>query len=125
LDKKESKLPVDACESQEISRREALAKLAKYSAYTAPAVMTLMASRPSMAQITSCSIGTTDGEGIPGDPIPGQPVDPSGATEPNDHPGDIAKQEDSEGVSGDPNSKDTDDVPVIINDTSADCSYIR
>jgi hypothetical protein len=34
----------------DVSRREALAKLAKYSAYTAPTVVTLLAARPSMAQ---------------------------------------------------------------------------
>ena len=55
----------------EISRREALRKLAKFSAYTAPTVVTLLASRPSLAQLTSAQCAAAQAMGQD-DTAPGQ-----------------------------------------------------
>lgn len=56
----EENTKADCLDTNEISRREALAKMAKFSAYAAPTVVTLLASRSSMAQLASCAPGVNN-----------------------------------------------------------------
>jgi len=55
-----------AKESQSISRREALAKLAKLSVYSAPTVTVLLTGQKSYAQTSEANNGYSDGNLPPG-----------------------------------------------------------
>jgi hypothetical protein len=69
--------PASKESEEKISRREALAKLAKFSAYSAPTVVTLLAAKPSLTYAASpppynepCTGGRTANYGLQDGKVP-------------------------------------------------------
>jgi len=119
-------------DSPAITRRDALAKLAMYSAYTAPTVMTLLASKPSMAALVSANTACMVGDDASGISDPGDtPSTPTGTAYDlmlsGDHMADngmanraaTGMQSAGTGVNWDTSMNM--DVTVATNDTTIDC----